>query len=178
MGSALNLTVERARPIPFSLTRGETREETADRRADDGRRAADLRKDDLSDRPLSEQATMDWIAAADKPVRCFKGRPAEPKQSRASSEHPQLERAVPLSWPDDTPSDSLDFAPVGDTEVLRTGRGELDEGITKHDALFGLHRTVIRLTLPRLPAIHIQDGSQCRSYRHAGQEPPAAPSAI
>jgi len=115
MHSALNLAVERARPIPFSPMTGEPREETANRRPDDGRRTADLRKDDLSDRPLSEQATMDRIAASDKPVRRFKCRPAEPKQSRAPSEHPQLERAVPLSRPDNTPSHSLDFAPVGET---------------------------------------------------------------
>jgi hypothetical protein len=160
MYPALNLTVERTPPIPFSLTSRETREETANRRSDDGRRAPDLRKDDLSDRPLSEQATMNRIAAADEPVRCFKRRRAEPKQSRASSEYPQLEGAVPLSWPDDTPSDSLDFAPVGDTQVLRSRRGELDKGITKHDALLGLHSAVTRLMLPRLPAVHPEDGSQ------------------
>lgn len=160
MHAALNLTVERPRPIPFSPTTGETREETANRRADDGRRAVDLRKDDLPDRPQSEQATMDRIAAADKSVRCFKRRPAEPKQSRTSSEHPQLEGAVPLSWPDDTPRDSLDFAPVGETQILRSRRGELDEGITKHDALLGLYRAVTRLMLPRLPAVHAKEGSQ------------------
>jgi hypothetical protein len=170
MNSALDMTVEGTRPIPFSLTSGETREETANRRADDGRRAANLRKHDLSDRPLSEQTTMDRIAAADKPVRCFKDRTAEPKQSRASSEHPQLERAIPLSRPNDAPSDSLDRAPIGDTQVLRTGQGKLDEGITKHDALFGLHRTITLLTLPRLPAIHIQNGNHYRSYRHAASE--------
>lgn len=160
MDPALNLTVERARPIPFSLTTGKTREETVNRRTDNGRRASDLRKDDLPDGPLSEQATVDRIAAADKPVCCFKGRRAEPKQSRTSSEHPQLERAVPLSWPDETPSDSFDFAPIGETQVLRSRRRELDEGITKHDALLGLHRAVTRLTLPRFPAVHAEDGSQ------------------
>jgi hypothetical protein len=30
----------------------------------------------------------------------------------------------------------------------------------KHDALLGLDRTLARLTLPRLPAIHLEDGSQ------------------
>jgi hypothetical protein len=103
---------------------------------------------------------MDRIAAADKSVRCFERRRTEPKQSGASSEHPQLERAVPLSWPDDTPRDSLDFAPVGETQILRSRRGELDERITKHDALFGLYRAVTRLMLPRLPAVHAKDGSQ------------------
>jgi hypothetical protein len=160
MDSTLNLTVERSCPIPFSLTSGEAREETANRRADDGRRTADLLKDDLSDRPPSEQATMDRIAAADKPVRRFKGRPAEPKQGRASSEHPQLERAVPLSRADETARDSLDLAPVGGPEMLSSGRGELDDGLVKPHALLGLHRTVTCLTLPRLPAIHIEDGSR------------------
>jgi hypothetical protein len=115
MHSALNLTVERARPIPFSLTSGKTWEETANRRADDGRRASDLRKDDLSNWALSEQAAMNRITASDQSVRCFKRRRTEPKQSRTSSENSQRERAVPLSRPDDTPSDSLDFAPVRET---------------------------------------------------------------
>jgi hypothetical protein len=33
----------------------------------------------------------------------------------------------------------------------------------KHDALLGLDCTVARLTLPRLPAIHLKDGSQRRA---------------
>ena len=115
MDSALNLTVERARPIPFSLTSGEAWEETANRRADDKRRAADLRKDDLSGRPLGEQATLNPIAAADERVRSLERRPAEPKQRRAASEHPQLKRAIPFSGPHETPTDSLDFAPIGET---------------------------------------------------------------
>lgn len=160
MGSALNLTVERSRPIPFSLTSGEAREETSNRRADDGRRPADLLKDDLSDRPPCEQATMNRITAADKPVRRLKGRPTEPKQGRASSEHPQLEHAVPLSQPDETARDSLDLAPVGDTQTLSSGRGELHDRLEKPHALLGLNRSVTCLTLPRLPAIHIEDGSR------------------
>jgi hypothetical protein len=115
MDSALNLTVERARPIPLPLTSGKAWEETANRRADYRGRAIDLREDDFSGRPLSQQATLNRIAAADKHVRCLKRRPAEPKQSRAVSEQPQLERAAPFSWPDETPSDSLDLAPVGKT---------------------------------------------------------------
>lgn len=165
MHSALNLTVERARPTPFSLTSGEAREETANRRSDDWRRAADLLKHDLSDRPPGEQATIDRIAAADEPVRRLKGRPAEPKQSRASSEHPQLERAVPLSRADETARDSLDFAPVGGAQALSSGRGVLDDRLAKPHALLGLHRTVTCLMLPRLPAIHIEDGSQLRNNR-------------
>lgn len=164
MDSALNLTVERARPISFSLTSGETREETANRRADDRRRAADLRKDDLSGRPLGEQATLNRIAAANKRVRCLKLRPAESKQSRTASQQPQLKVAVSFSGSDETPSDSLDLAPVGEAQALSSGWGELDDGLTKHDALFGLHGTVTRLTLPRFPAIHIDDGSQWRTY--------------
>jgi hypothetical protein len=135
MDSALNLTVKRARPISFSLTGREPGKETSNRRVDDRRRATDLRKDDLSGRPLSEQATFDRIAAADKRVRCLKRRPAEPKQSRAVSEHTQLKRAVPFSWPDETPSDSLDRAPVGETQALRSSWGELDDRLAKHDAL-------------------------------------------
>jgi hypothetical protein len=115
MDSALNLTVERACPIPFSLTSGEAWEEAANRRADDGGRAANLRKDNLPGRPLGEQTTLNRIAAADKRVSCLKRRPAKPKQSRAVSEHPQLKPAVPLSRPDETPSDSLDLAPVRET---------------------------------------------------------------
>jgi hypothetical protein len=115
MDSALNLTVERARPIPLPLTSGKAWEETANRRADDRGRAINLREDDFSGRPLGQQATLNRIAATGKNVRGLKRRPAEPKQRRAVSQQPQLERAAPLSWPDKTPSDSLDFAPVGKT---------------------------------------------------------------
>ena len=164
MDSALNLTVERARPIPLSTTSGEAWEETANRRADDRRRAADLRKDDLSGRPLGEQTALNRITAADKRVRCLKRRPAEPKQSWALSEQPQLKRAVSFSRPDETPSDSLELAPVDETQVLRSSWGEFDDGLAKYDALLGLDRTVTRLTLPRLPAIHMEDGSQWPTY--------------
>jgi len=115
MDSALNLTVERTRPIPFSLTGSKAWEETANRRADDKRRAADLRKDDLSGRPLGEQATLNRIAAADERVRSLERRPAEPKQRRAASEQPQLKRPIPLSWPDEAPSDPLNLSPIGET---------------------------------------------------------------
>src|SRR3954469_6112409 len=115
MDSALNLTVERARPIPFSLTSGEAREEAANRRTNNRWRAADLRKGDLSGWPLGEQAAFDWIAAADKRARRLNPRPAELKQARTASEQPQLEQAVPLSSSDETPSDSLDLMPVGET---------------------------------------------------------------
>ena len=114
MDSALNLTVERTRPISLSLTGGEAREETANRRADDRRGAADLRKDDLASGPLGKQATLNRIAAADERLRCLKRGLAEPKQSRAASEQPQLKRAVPFSRSDETPSHSLDLAPIGD----------------------------------------------------------------
>lgn len=164
MGSALNLTVERARPIPFPLTRGEAWKETANRRADDERRATDLRKDNLSGRPLGEQAALNRIAAADKRVRRQKRRAAEAKQSRTVSKESQLERAVAFSWTDETPSDALDRAPVSETQALRAGGRELDDGVTKHDALLGLDRAVPRLTLPRLPAIHMENGSQWRAY--------------
>jgi hypothetical protein len=158
--SALNLTIERARPIPFSLTSGEAREKATNRRTDDRRRATDLRKGNLSGRPPGEQATLDRIAATDKRVRRLNRRPAEPKQARTASEQPQLEHAVPLSLPDETVSDSLDLAPVNETKVLRSGLGEFDDRLVKHDALLGLDCTVARLTLPRLPTIHLEDGSQ------------------
>jgi hypothetical protein len=158
--SALNLTVERTGPVPFSLARGEAWEEAANRRTDDQGRATDLRKGDLSGRPLGEQATLDRIAAADKRARRLNRRPPEPKQARTASEQPQLERAVPFSLPDETPSDSLHFTPVGETKVLRSGSCEFDDRPVKGDALLGLDRTVARLTLPRLPAIHLKDGSQ------------------
>jgi hypothetical protein len=160
MDSALNLTVERARPIPFSLTSGEAREEATNCRADDRRRAGNLRKGDLSGPPPGEQATLDRIAAADKRARRLKRRPTEPKQARTAPEQPQLEHAVPFSLPDETASDSLDLTPVGETKVLRSGSREFDDGLVKHDALLGLDRTVARLTLPRLPTIHLEDGSQ------------------
>ena len=115
MDSTLNLTVERARPIPFSLTGGEAREEAANRRTDDRRRATDLRKGDLSGRPPGEQAALDRIAAADKRARRLKRRPAEPKQARTAAEQPQLEHAVPFSLPDETPSDLFDLAPICET---------------------------------------------------------------
>jgi hypothetical protein len=76
------------------------------------------------------------------------------------SEQPQLKRAVPFSPPDETPSDSLDLAPVGETQALRSGWGEFDDRLTKHDALLGLDRTATRLTLPRLPAIHMKDAGE------------------
>jgi hypothetical protein len=162
--SALNLTVERTRPIPLPLTSGKAWKETANRRADDRGRAIDLREDDFSGRPPGEQATLNRIAAADKNVRCLKRRPAEPKQRRAVSEKAQLERAAAFSWPDETPSDSLDLAPVGKTQALRPGGRELNDGLPQHDPLFGLNRTVTRLTLPRPPAIHIEDSSQWRTH--------------
>ena len=115
MDSALNLAIEGARPIPFSLTSGEAREEPPNRRADDGRRTADLRKDDLSGRSPGEQTTLDLIAAADERVRSLERRQAEPKQRRAASEHPQLKCAIPFSGPHETPSDSLDLAPISET---------------------------------------------------------------
>jgi hypothetical protein len=115
MDSALNLTVERTRPISLSLTGGEAREETANRRADDRRGAADLRKDDLASGPLGKQATLNRIAAADERLRCLKRGLAEPKQSRAASEQPQLKRPIPLSWPDEAPSDPLNLSPIGET---------------------------------------------------------------
>jgi hypothetical protein len=71
--------------------------------------------------------------------------------------------------PDETPSDSLDLAPVGETKVLRSGASEFDDRPLKHDALLGLDRTVARLTLPRLPAIHLEDGSQ-RDARSRGTQ--------
>jgi hypothetical protein len=160
MNAALNLTVERARPIPLSLTSGEAREEPANRRTDDRRRASDLRKGDLSGRPSGEQPTLDRIAAADKRARRLNLRPAEPKQARTASEQPQLEDAVPFSLPDETPSDSLDLTPIGETKVLRSGSGEFDDRLVKRDALLGLDRTVARLTLPRLATVHREDGSQ------------------
>lgn len=160
MDSALNLTVERTSPIPFSLTSGKAREEAANRRTDDRRRATDLRKGDLSDRPPGEQSTLDRIAAGDERVPRLNRRPAEPKQARTASEQPQLEDAVPFSLPDETPSDSLDLAPVGETKVLRSDSREFDDGLVKHDALLGLDRTVARLMLPRLPAVHLEHGSQ------------------
>jgi hypothetical protein len=43
------------------------------------------------------------------------------------SEQPQLERAAPFSRSDKTPSDSLDLAPVGETQALRPSWGEFDE---------------------------------------------------
>jgi hypothetical protein len=128
-----------------------------------------LRKGDLSGRPLGEQATLDRIAAADKRARRLNRRPAEPKQARTAPEQPQLEHAVPFSLPDETPSDSLDLAPVGETKVLRSGASEFDDRPLKHDALLGLDRTVARLTLPRLPAIHLEDGSQ-RDARSRGTQ--------
>lgn len=121
MDSALNLTVERTRPIPSSLTSSKAWEEPANRRADDGRGAADLVESDLSGRPLGEQPTLDRIAAAGKRFRRLKRRPPEPEQSRTVSEQPQLERAAPFSCPDEPPSDSLDLAPVGETQAFRAG---------------------------------------------------------
>jgi hypothetical protein len=115
MNSALNLTVERARPIPFSLTSGEAWVEPANRRADGKRWAADLRKGDLPGRSLGEQSTFDRIPAAGKPVRSLKRWPPEAKQRRAVPEQAQLERPVSLSRPDQASSDSLDLAPIGVT---------------------------------------------------------------
>ena len=174
--SALNLTVERARPIPLSLTSGEAWEEAADRRTDDRRRATDLRKGDLSGRPSGEQPTLDRIAAADKRVRRLNLRPAEPKQAGTAPEQPQLEHAVPFPLPDETPSDSLDLAPVGETKELRSSSGEFDDRLAKHDALLGLDRTVTRLALPRLPTIHVEDGSQRpRARRSTAYSQPSSP---
>jgi hypothetical protein len=162
MDPALDVTVERACPIAFSLACGKAREETTNRRADDCRRTVDLREDDLSRRPLGEQAAFDWIGAGHKRVCCFKGRAAEGKQGRAAPKQPQFECAVPFSWPDETQSDSLDCAPVGETQALRSGLGELDNGLANGGALLGLDRSIARLTLPGLPAIHMVDGSHWR----------------
>jgi hypothetical protein len=162
MDSALDVTVERARPIAFSLASGKAREETTNRRADDCRRTLDLCEDDLSRRPLGEQAASDWIGAGDERVCCFKGRATEGKQSRTEPKQPQFERAVPFSRPDEAQSDSLDCAPVGETQALRSGLRELDDGLAKRDALLGFDRSVTRLPLPGLPAIHMADGSQWR----------------
>jgi hypothetical protein len=165
MDSALDVTVESARPIPFALASGKARQEAANRRADDCRRTLDLREEDLSRRPLGEQAAHDWIRAGDERVCRFKGWATEGKQDRAEPKQPQFENAVPFSRPDQTKSDSLDRAPVGETQALRSGLGKLDNGLEKRDALLGFDSSVTRLTLPRLPAIHMVDGSDWRIYR-------------
>src|SRR6187431_518668 len=149
MDPALRSVVERTGPSWLAGTSCQAWKEAANRRADYCRAVTGLGEGDLSSRTPREQSALDWIAAANEGRSGLDRGRTEPKQRRARSQQPQLDRTLSVPGLHKAPGDSLDLTPVHAAQALPTGDGKLDHGRTESDALLRLDRTVVPLALPR-----------------------------